>query len=112
MSVHWLANFPIAMAQRGWFGRNPLVSQVILSLWVFACFAVAVAWMARLLFPEVRIGRMLFGEAVCPECGQRYERGVFTGLNVGSESALRAMPILSALALVHRGHVLGCRRGA
>jgi hypothetical protein len=92
MLVHWLANIPITLAQRGWLGQNPAISRLLVSLWVFGCFAAALAWMARLLFPGIRLGRSLFGVAVCPECGRDYERGLFTGLNAGGGSRYERCP--------------------
>jgi hypothetical protein len=92
MLAHWLTNFPITMAQRGWLGPNAAISQAIVSLWVFACFAAAVGFMASLLFPQVRLRRKLLGEAICPGCGQRYERGVFTGLNAGGNRRYERCP--------------------
>ena len=83
MLAHYLSNFPITMAQRGWLGSNAAVSQALVSLWVAGCFFAAVAFLAWLSFPEVRLGRRLFGQAVCPECGGRYDRSVFGGFNAG-----------------------------
>jgi uncharacterized membrane protein YhfC len=81
MTAHWCSNFPIGMSHRGWLGPNPAVAQTIVALWLDACFVAAVIWLILLFAPRAgSFQARLFGQAICPECGQRYGRA-WLGLN-------------------------------
>ena len=92
MLAHYLANFPITMAQRGWLGGNVTLAQTLVFLWVLFCFFLACAWLTRLLFPHTQLGRQFHGEAVCPECGRRYARDLLLGLNAGPRRRYERCP--------------------
>ena len=82
MLAHYLANFPITMAQRGWLGPNATVAMTIVSLWVNFCCLLALAGLAWLHFGQLRLGAFLYGQAICPGCGRSYDRSIW-GANLG-----------------------------
>lgn len=94
MLTHFLANLPIGLAQRHWLGP-PMVAQAIVSLWVLCCFVVAVLWLLWLAKGKatgMSLAALVHGTAVCPECGQEYQRGLLTGLNAGGTKRYERCP--------------------
>ena len=92
MVVHYVGNFPIAMAQRGWLGPQKTVAMTIVSLWIFFYFLAAIAWLAWLMRAPSNSGSPLFGEATCPGCGQLFPRSPWTGLNFGADGRYERCP--------------------
>ncbi len=83
MTVHYLANFPIAMARQGWLGTNVVIVQSILVLWVMFCAVAAFGILFYLRGNSRKAGTLFFGEAICPSCKTRYERSLLKGANFG-----------------------------
>lgn len=83
MCAHYMANFPITAAQRGWVGSNPQVVQTLLFLWVMGCFLLACAWLTFLTVGFRGLGVALYGRTECPECRKEYAPPLFAGLNFG-----------------------------
>lgn len=92
MLSHYFANFPIAMAQRGWLGQNAEVSQMLVVLWVMGCAVAGVTWLKWLHFGKSGLGKSIYGNAVCPGCGQEYERGLWLALNFGPNHRYERCP--------------------
>ena len=82
MFAHWLVNFPITMAQRGWLGPNSQIAQTIVVLWIATCAVAAFFWLSHLDIGRVGLGEFLYGRAQCPGCGHEYPRRL-SGLNLG-----------------------------
>ena len=85
MLAHWLSNFPITMAQRGWLGPNQQVAQTIVALWVAVCFLAALVLLGWLDIGRVGLGTLLYGRALCPGCGYEFERRLVRGLTFGDQ---------------------------
>jgi hypothetical protein len=92
MLAHYLVNIPIGFAQRGWLGKNAAITQAALSLWVMGAGVLALMSLAWLHFGRTSLGALVFGRADCPECGQEYDRGFFTGLNMGGSRRYERCP--------------------
>jgi hypothetical protein len=94
MLAHYVANFPIAMAQRGWLGSNAEVSQILVFLWVIACAIAGVVWLEWLHFGKGRggFGKLIYGNTVCPGCNQEYERGLWWAFNFGTNHRYERCP--------------------
>lgn len=82
MLAHYLSNFPITAAQRGWFGANQQIAQLILQLFIWGYFFCAVAWLLLLNIDLRGLGLAIHGRADCPECGAEYTRPLLA-LNFG-----------------------------
>jgi hypothetical protein len=91
MLAHYLANFPISMGHWGWLGQDPNVSLIVISLWVILCFFLALAGLAWLHFGRSRWEVLLYGRALCPGCGQSYDRTI-CGLNMGTSLRYERCP--------------------
>jgi len=77
MGLHFLLNFPIALAGRNIGGLGALVWSIILLLWILAYFLALMALVARLRFGEIAIGRLMLGDMICPNCAREYPRPLF-----------------------------------
>jgi hypothetical protein len=82
MLAHYLANIPIGIIQRGWLGKNQLVLQQLLFLWIMGAGVLGALWLAWLNFGRASLGVLLYGRAECPECHHTYDRSFFA-LNMG-----------------------------
>jgi len=83
MSLHYIANLPVAMATLGWLGPNVAFSQTILVIWVAICAIAGFAILFRLSRADRPLESSVYGEAICPTCGSRYSRSLLMGLNFG-----------------------------
>lgn len=81
MLAHFLCNFPITAAQRGWFGLSPQIAPGILFVLTLMFFLGSVAWLAHLNGGLPALGVWLNGYAHCPDCGTEYARPLLAGLN-------------------------------
>jgi len=73
MLLHLLGNLPILLGARGLLGGDPMVSAIIIQLWVVA-FWIAGAVMLLILDPRIA-GIPLPGKPViCPKCGEGHQR--------------------------------------
>jgi len=82
MLAHYLVNFPIVMRLKGWLGPNATLSLVLVSVWVCVCFLLSLSMLAWLHLGRFNLGALFYGSAVCPGCGQSYERPLW-GLDMG-----------------------------
>lgn len=94
MLSHYFANFPIAMAQRGWLGPNAEVSQILVFLWVVGCAVAGTVWLEWLHYGKGRggFGKLIYGNTVCPGCNQEFERGLWLAFNFGTNHRYERCP--------------------
>ncbi len=91
MVAHYLANFPITMAQRGWLGHSFVVSQTIVGLWLVGCCIAAVVLLVQLqCAPEKELPST--GKMKCPGCGRVYKRKWWNGFNFGASRRYERCP--------------------
>jgi hypothetical protein len=87
MALHFLGNFPLALADRNFGGLGESTWSVVVPTWMTLYFFAMIALLSRFLKsadPEGwrRLRRLMLGKAKCPECGLVYERPGF-GVNMG-----------------------------
>jgi hypothetical protein len=90
--AHWLVNIPITLSQAGWFGSNKLVTDIIVGLWITACFVLFLFWLGLLDIGRVGLGSMFHGRATCPECGLEFDRRLLLGLNIDGDRRYEPCP--------------------
>jgi hypothetical protein len=87
MALHFLGNFPLALADRNFGGLGESTWSVVVPTWMTLYFFAMIALLSRFLKsadPEGwrRLRRLMLGKAKCPKCGLVYERSWF-GVNMG-----------------------------
>lgn len=82
MGLHYLGNFPIYLAAIFKERMPPGLTQTLLGLWVVLYFLAMLLLMSWYSAGNWQVGRMIFGDATCPECATVYPRPLF-GLNLG-----------------------------
>ncbi|MFN0054669.1 MAG: hypothetical protein ACKV0T_21055 [Planctomycetales bacterium] len=80
--LHYLVNFPIYLGKIDAGGLGKETYQVLLSLWVAIYFIGMLALLAFMSAGNWQVGKMIFGEATCPDCQTVYPRPLL-GLNLG-----------------------------
>ncbi len=72
MALHFIGNFPIYLAgiDLGGFGKTTW--QIILSIWVLLYFFAMIFLLTYLYYGKFNLGKFIFGNSVCPECGFVY----------------------------------------
>lgn len=84
MTLHFCGNFPIYLSGINAFGWGANVWTNVVGLWVVAYFLAMSFMLCWMIADNLRIGRLLFGEATCPDCGIVYPRPL-VGLNLGTK---------------------------
>ncbi|MBI5759532.1 MAG: hypothetical protein HZA46_13520 [Planctomycetales bacterium] len=82
MTLHFFGNFPIYLRGINAFGWGANVWTNIIGLWVVAYFLTMMFILCWMIAGNLRIGRLLFGDATCPDCGIVYPCPLFR-LNLG-----------------------------
>ena len=77
MGLHLLGNAPLYLAARNAGGLGREVWRVIISLWLVGFFFGMLGLLSYYIFGRLQLGRLLFGQARCPECGNVYVRSMW-----------------------------------
>ena len=95
MIAHFLANFPIVMARRGWFGTDTETPLLIVYFWTISCTLLSAAG----LYVEYQrsgnrtpAGKQIYGTTICPGCKREFERSLIAGVNLGIDLRYERCP--------------------
>ena len=77
MFLHYIGNFPIYLGGINLWGLGEANWTTIVSLWIMLYFFAMMALLAYLAYGKPQAGRLIFGRAKCPECGEVYPRPLF-----------------------------------
>lgn len=82
VALHYFANLPIFIARIDPLNWGAGAWQIILGLWIFL-YLIAMALMVTYFATDkFRLGKALYGTAVCPECGKEYDKPLFLAVNL------------------------------
>ena len=82
MTLHFFANLPIGMSQRGWLG-NETLSPLLVFLWIIGFAVASCVFLCRFAKTDKPVGVTVYGHAICPSCDTRYQRSLMKGVNFG-----------------------------
>lgn len=72
MCLHYFGNLPIYLAGIGFFGFSKETWQVILAVYTPIYFVLMLLLLSYYSYGKENLGKLLFGNSVCPECGFQY----------------------------------------
>src|SRR5205085_3327415 len=77
MALHFFGNFPIYLGGIDLGGLGKPVWQTILGIWTIIYFMGMLLLLSRLYYGKFNLGKFIFGNSVCPECGFVYPSRFF-----------------------------------
>lgn len=83
MSLHFIANLPIAVAMKVGPGMDSIIIQLLMVIWVLFCAMISFYFLYSITGTQTPIGELLYGQAICPRCGSCYKRPLFNAMNMG-----------------------------
>jgi len=69
-----------------------VIADIIVWLWVTACFILSLFWLGLLDIGRIGLGSMFHGRATCPECGHEFDRRLLLGLNIDGDRRYEPCP--------------------